>query len=181
MWSLFRCIGYIFLIIPESIVKIIWRMLDVFDGKIGAALRYIIICKKLGSCGTNVFFASHIFIDNFKKVHLGSNVSIHRQTTLLAGGGIYIGDNVSIAHNSSLVSGNHTWDNQDIPIKYNPIILSSVKIDNDVWIGCGVRILSGVSIASRTIVAAGAVVNKSLKPKSIYGGIPAKLLKKIND
>lgn len=180
MWSLLKAIGYLFLILPEPIVKTIWRMLDVFDGKVGAAFRYILICRRLGSCGKNVFFASHIYIDNFKNLHLGNNVSIHRQNTLLVGGSIYIGDNVSIAHNSSLVSGNHTWDDLSIPIKYNPVVLSSINIDNDVWIGCGVRILSGVSIASKVIVAAGAVVNKNLEPDSIYGGIPAKLIKRIH-
>lgn len=181
MWSLMHLLGYISLIIPSSLTKVLWRLLDIFDGRVGAALRYILVCKRLGACGKNIFISSHVFIDHLKNVYIGNNVSIHRQSTLLAGGGIYIGDNVSIAHNSSLVSGNHIWSDSTLPIKYNKVALNSITIEEDVWIGCGVRILSGVTIASRVIVAAGAVVTKNLYTHSIYGGVPARLIKDINE
>ena len=95
-------------------------------------------------------------------------------------GGISIGDNVSIAHNTSLISFNHTHKQKNIPIKYNPIECGHIYIERDVWIGCGTRILSGVSIGTRAIVAAGSVVNKNVEEFSIYGGVPSKLIKYIN-
>ncbi len=52
-----------------------------------------------------------------------------------------------------------------------------IKIGNDVWIGANVLILDGVSIGDGSIIAAGAVVNKDVPPYSIYGGIPAKLIR----
>ena len=103
-------------------------------------------------------------------------------------GGIEIGDNVSIAHSTSIVSFNHTYEKVDIPIKYNPISCGYIyiyndfcSVYNDVWIGCGVRILSGVTIGNRSIVAAGSVVTANVTPYTLVGGIPAKFIKQINN
>ena len=51
---------------------------------------------------------------------------------------------------------------------------SQVTIGNDVWIGYGAIILSGVSIGEGSIVAAGSVVTKDVPAYSIVGGNPAK-------
>jgi hypothetical protein len=53
----------------------------------------------------------------------------------------------------------------------------SVIIGNDVWVGAGAIILSGVKIGDGAIVAAGAVVTKDVPPYSIVGGNPAKLIR----
>ena len=94
---------------------------------------------------------------------------------------LLLGNDISIAHNTSILSSNHTWNDTNIAIKYNKEIFSKVTIKNDVWIGCGVRILAGVTINTRSIVAAGAVVNKTFDEKSLIGGVPAKLIKNINE
>lgn len=52
-----------------------------------------------------------------------------------------------------------------------------VIVDEDVWIGCNVTLLSGVHIGRGAIIAAGAVVNKNVLPYAIYGGVPAKFIK----
>lgn len=52
-----------------------------------------------------------------------------------------------------------------------------ILIDDDVWIGYGATILSGVHIGQGGVIAAGAVVSKDVEPYSIVGGIPAKHLK----
>ncbi len=52
-----------------------------------------------------------------------------------------------------------------------------VRIGNDVWIGEGVLILDGVSIGDGAVVAAGAVVTKDVRPYTIVGGVPARVLK----
>lgn len=54
----------------------------------------------------------------------------------------------------------------------------SIIIEDHVWIGIDAIILSGVEIATGTIIAAGSVVTKSTEPYSIIAGNPARLIKK---
>lgn len=51
-------------------------------------------------------------------------------------------------------------------------------IGNDVWIGCGAIILSGITIGDGAVIGAGAVVTKDVAPYTIVAGIPAKQIKK---
>ena len=53
-----------------------------------------------------------------------------------------------------------------------------IIIDDDVWIGSNVVILSGVHIGQGSIIGAGSIVTKDVEPYSIVGGCPAKLIKK---
>lgn len=110
---------------------------------------------------------------------IGDNVSIHDYTYIDAIGGVDIGSDVSIAHGTSIISFEHNYDATDTPIKYSGLHLGPVKIDNDVWIGCGVRVLSNSHIKNKTVIAAGSVVKGKLEPLSIYAGVPARKVKDI--
>ena len=61
--------------------------------------------------------------------------------------------------------------------KYEAISKGDIIIEDDVWIGFGAIIMSGVHIGQGAIVAAGAVVTKDVPPYAIIGGIPAKIIK----
>lgn len=54
-------------------------------------------------------------------------------------------------------------------------------IGDDVWIGGNVTILPGVNIGNNVIVAAGAVVTKDVPDNCVVGGVPAKILKPLED
>lgn len=150
-----------------------------FKGKFGIVVRYILLKHLVKQCGENVCIMENVFLHNLENLSIGSNVSIHPLCYIDAKGGLYIGDNVSIAHNCSLISFNHTYSDPNLSIKYNPLIDGEIRIESDVWIGCGVRILAGVTVNGRSIVAAGAVVNKTLPPHIIAAGIPAIPIKNI--
>ncbi|NQU38475.1 MAG: acetyltransferase [Lentisphaerae bacterium] len=55
---------------------------------------------------------------------------------------------------------------------------ASVDIGEDVWVGYGAIILSGISVGRGAIVAAGAVVTKDVSPYAVVAGNPA-ILKKM--
>lgn len=60
----------------------------------------------------------------------------------------------------------------------HPASKGNVCIGNDVWIGHGVIILSGVTIGNGAVIAAGSVVSKDVGNYEIWGGNPAKFIKK---
>jgi acetyltransferase-like isoleucine patch superfamily enzyme len=62
-------------------------------------------------------------------------------------------------------------------IKGHPQSKGDVVIGNDVWIGFGATILSGVKIGDGAVVGARAVVSKDVPPYAVVGGVPAKVLK----
>ncbi len=134
---------------------------------------------KTEECGRNVYIAKSAVIKNPSRLKLGSNVAIHDFCYIDAAGGIDIGSNVGIAHGVSILSSNHTWEDSLTPISYNPLKLLAVKIGDDVWIGCGARILAGSKIGSRSVIAAGAVVTKRLDSNGLYAGVPATRKKNI--
>lgn len=62
-------------------------------------------------------------------------------------------------------------------LKYRKI--APVTIEDDVFIGAKCIILKGVTIGKGSIIAAGSVVTKSIPPFEIWGGNPAKIIRKI--
>jgi acetyltransferase-like isoleucine patch superfamily enzyme len=63
-------------------------------------------------------------------------------------------------------------------IKGHPKSKGSVIIGNDVWIGYGSTILSGVKIGDGAIIGAKSLVTKNIDPYTIVGGNPAKIIRK---
>jgi acetyltransferase-like isoleucine patch superfamily enzyme len=51
------------------------------------------------------------------------------------------------------------------------------SIGNDVWIGFGALIMSGVSVGDGAVIGAGSVVTKNVEPYSIVAGVPARVIR----
>ncbi|WP_367616101.1 acyltransferase [Pseudomonas marvdashtae] len=58
-------------------------------------------------------------------------------------------------------------------------LCDSVTISNNVFIGNDVRILKGVTIGEGAVIANSAVVTKDVEPGSVYAGVPAKFIKRL--
>lgn len=127
----------------------------------------------------NLIIQSNVHIYGYRRLKIGNDVSINHGCFISCNGGISIGNFVSIGANTTILSTEHSYNDKAIPIKYQPIQKKPTEIGNDVWIGTNVTILAGVNIPDGTIVAAGAVVNKSpVNKNTIIGGVPAKFLKR---
>lgn len=95
---------------------------------------------------------------------------------------IIIKDHCAIAENVTIHTGNHARivgkfiteiNENNKPDGYD----KAVVICEDVWIGCNVTILSGVTVGRGSTIAAGAVINNDVPPYSIVGGVPARFIK----
>ena len=167
-------------LLPYCIREWMFNFSSHFGGRFWVLTRYILIRKMAKSCGQNVSIKKHIYLFHIKELSIGNNVCIHEGVYINAAGGLTIGDNVSIGHGSDILTFNHQWYDPSTPIKYNDVVKKGVTIGNDVWIGVGAKIMAGVNIGDRTIVAAGAVVTKDVMSHTIVGGCPARLIKTIN-
>lgn len=163
--------------IPRSLRLWMLRVNRNTGGNYGVFIRYLLIKYLAKKCGNNVSIKQYVILENIDRITFGNNISIHPFCYFEGKGEIEIQDDVSVAHNTSVISTNHTWESSDFPIKYNPVSLEKVTISEGVWIGCGCRILAGVTVGNRSVVAAGAVVNKNVENHEIVGGVPAKHIK----
>jgi len=112
-------------------------------------------------------------------IRLGNRVNISVNCTLISETQLDIGDRVLIAGHAYLIAGgNHGIDRLDVaPIDQPRVEKGGIHIESNVWLGAGVTVLDGVRIGRDTIVAAGAVVNRSLAAFMIAGGVPARVLR----
>lgn len=164
-------------LLPKKVVSNLWIVLDLLPGLIGVGFRYVFALRLVKSLGKNVFIGRCVEIAGWENLSIKDNVSIHKDCYIDARGGLDIGNDVSIAHATSILTFEHCWDNKSLPIRSNPLNFSKVTIEDNVWIGCGCRILSGVTIHTFSVIAAGAVVNKNIETGTLNGGVPSKVLK----
>jgi len=133
--------------------------------------------------------------------HAGARVRLWAKNTLKIGRDFYIGRDSQIETDCIIgdyvIFGNkvaivgkydHNYQQAGVPVRhamqirdanYNwkALEASPAIIGNDVWVGYGVIIMSGVNIGDGAIIAAGSVVVKNVEPYTIYAGVPAKKIK----
>lgn len=136
----------------------------------------IVIGKKTTFGRGTVFYAP-------KYIKIGNNCYIGKYCTLETN--IEIGNKVLIANNVGLIGKyDHDFSIKNRYIADSPSIRDEnysfkgkdleIIIEDDVWIGYGSIILSGVRIGKGSIIAAGSVVTKNVEQYSIVAGNPAK-------
>lgn len=57
--------------------------------------------------------------------------------------------------------------------------MAPIVLGKNVWVGSHATILKGVTIGDGSVVAAGAVVTKDVPPMTVVGGVPARVIRKI--
>lgn len=104
---------------------------------------------------------------NDDRVKIGRYCSFGYGTTIVASG----------EHNYRRVSNYPFAAVLEKDVNRDTLSKGSVCIGNDVWLGANSTILSGITIGNGAVVAAGAVVTKSVPPYAIVGGVPARVIK----
>lgn len=92
---------------------------------------------------------------------------------------VHIGDYVMIGPNTLITTVNHPLS--PMGRRKHIGVAKPVIIGNDVWIGGNVTVLPGVTIGNNVVVAAGAVITKDVPDNCVVGGVPAKIIRAIEN
>ena len=119
----------------------------------------------------DIYTGAFITVDHGGKLKLGRGYA-NSGVRLLAFNSISLGDNVVISDNSTIRDSDNHWISGGSGQQSAPIV-----IGNNVWIGMNVTVLKGVTIGDGAVVAAHSLVNKSVPPGTLVGGVPAKVIR----
>lgn len=111
-------------------------------------------------------------------VHIGTDCSINPYSVIYGHGGLYVGNGVRIATHSVFIPANHIYSDPSEFIYKQGETMEGIRVEDDVWLGAGVRVLDGVKIGRGAVIGAGAVVTKSIDEYGVYVGVPAKKISK---
>lgn len=150
-------------------------------------IRYIRIlraCDNVSSLkrGKNFLVGPNCQVYPCRYISFGDNSFLGRNVTISTSASgrspIVIGNDVMLAERVMIIGGNHEISRTDIPMnRQGEGKQGSIVIEDDVWIGAGSIILSGVTIGKGSVVGAGAIVTKSIPKYSIAVGNPARVIK----
>jgi len=113
-------------------------------------------------------------------IFIGEDCLIGEYSVIRGQGGVTIGDRVYTSPFTQIIAVNHVFEDPKLPFVDQGITAEGIVIEDDVWLGAGAIITDGVTIGKGAVVAAGAVVTKDVLPHSVVGGVPAKIIKKID-
>ena len=134
-----------------------------------AAIRGIFPLGKNCKVQRNVTFGRGIQISVGDHCQINDNVKLSN---------VQIGSYVMIAPGVTILGRMHNFKNLAVPmIMQGEFQAEPTIIEDDVWIATNAIILPGLKISKGTIIGAGAVLTKDTEPNSIYGGVPARLIR----
>lgn len=109
-------------------------------------------------------------------VGAGAKLAIGQSSYITDGSRIAAQNSVTVGQNCAISFGVTMLDDDGHGFGLPPYS-APIVIEDDVWIGCNVTILKGVTIGRGSVVAAGAVVTKSCPPHSLIAGVPARVIR----
>jgi acetyltransferase-like isoleucine patch superfamily enzyme len=111
---------------------------------------------------------------------ISDGVYIGRLVQINAWQSVTIKKNVLIADKVFISDADHNYIDTSTPIQFQgDSFIGAVTLSEGCWIGLGAVILPGVTIGRNAVVAANAVVTKSVPDYAIVGGVPAKIIKQL--
>ncbi len=134
-----------------------------------------------------------------RDLHVGKGARLWAPKRLAIGNCVYIGKQVHIEANCRIgdyclianrvaIVGRHDHDFSAVgfPVRFAPWVGSKrfpspyadeeAVIEDDVWLGYGTVVLTGVTVGRGSVVAAGSVLTRNIPPYSIAAGVPAKVI-----
>lgn len=120
-------------------------------------------------------------------IHVGKGCFVNYGCTFLDVAPITLGDVVWIGANVTLAAPNHPFIAEErLPAdypdgKHDLEYASPITLGDGCWICSGAIICGGVTVGENSIIAAGVVVNRDVPPGCIAAGVPAKIIRRIDE
>ncbi len=137
--------------------------------------------------GQNFFVFAPFYCEYGVNIKVGKGCFVNYNSTFLDVAPITLGDGVWIGANVTLATPMHPFLAeerlpQDYPDGHHDLEYASpIVIGKNSWICSSATICGGVNIGENSIVAAGAVVTSDVPPNTIVGGVPAKVMREIDE
>jgi acetyltransferase-like isoleucine patch superfamily enzyme len=127
---------------------------------------------------TEICFGSFLKDENKEGyIHIGTHSYIGDHSIIFGNRGVEIGNDVLAAPQLIIVPFQHNFHDRSRLIREQGGLQAKVVIEDDVYLGKGVRVLFGVTIGRGTVVGAGSVVRKDLPPYVVAAGVPARIIR----
>lgn len=162
------------------LIQIVVKLLPPF---VGNRLRRVLLRSAGFRIGKGTVFWGNISITgtgNLKEqLTIGKNCWFNDGCVLELGAEINIGEQVAVGQEVMILTNAHRIGG---PARRAGLIESkSVTIGNGAWLSTRSIILPGVTIGAGAVVAAGAVVTKSVAPNEMVGGVPARTIRLLSE
>lgn len=142
-----------------------------------------LIKHEFSKCGKKVYVSRNCIFAGQKNISVGDDVSFGPNCIVYCTRAkLTIGSHVIIGPGVTMITGDHRIDLLDKPMseitesEKLPENDQPITIEDDVWIAANAILLKGITVGKGAVIAAGAVVTKDVKPYSIVGGIPARII-----
>ena len=149
---------------------------------------YLHACPNGVEIGDNsiIMYGATLHVYNFRDIphagiRIGKDSLIGEYSVIRGQGGVTVGDRVYTSPFTQLIAVNHVFEDPARPFVEQGITAEGIVIEDDVWIGASAVITDGVRIGKGSVVAAGAVVTQDVPPHTVVGGVPARLIRRIDD
>jgi maltose O-acetyltransferase len=119
--------------------------------------------------------------DMISMLTIGRHCWLNSGIYLDLGAPIHIGDKVAIGHNVLFMTSSHQINRGPNERRAGPRYAKPITVGDRVWLGARCLILPGVTIGAGAVVAAGATVTQDVPPDCIVAGVPARIVRHIDD
>lgn len=144
-------------------------------------LRTRLLRARFGSLGNGSSVSFQCRILDPARINVGQRSSIPNWSVLDGRGGLDIGDDCLLGFENVILTSTHESASIDVSIRQQGMYAKKVTIGDDVWTGCRVVIVPGVTIGSHAIIGAGSVVTRDVPEWAVCAGVPARVIRDRRD
>ena len=131
-------------------------------------------------CGCDFQVTHDAIIKDLWGISVGNHVFVGNGTVIMGSGTIEIEDEVQFAPHCIIISGNHTL--KDGSFRYGKGDCGHINIGRGAWVAGNSTIQRGSKLPAGSVLSANSFLNKAYEePLSLYGGVPAKFIKRLDN